>query len=1042
MSEDGERTCPLCAEEMDLTDQQLKPCKCGYEICVWCWHHIIEMAEKDDIEARCPACRTAYDKDRVIKMASTSSERIMAEVSSEKKQRSQRAKPKISPYAMKHLSGVRVMQKNLVYITGLPANLCNESILERKEYFGQHGKVIKISISHPAGTSSQKISSNNTFGVYITYTKEEEAVRCIQATHNYVLEGKSLRACFGTTKYCRAWLRNMICSNPDCLYLHDIGSQEDSFTKDEIISAYTRSTIQQTSVNNSQRRSGNLLPSMVDDFGCSGIGSNKHPVKNSCNNASSQVRGSLPNSSLGKSNALPVATSWGLRGLASSVQCTQTLSKHKVLEISKSSSLPALPIACQKKPSAKPDEAVIIPKVSESNVGGAISGSSELLQLGYCVDSQLSLPLEIAHYSDCSLMSSWDDDINVTSKPEEEVEDLDDSSSGSDSLRPSTGSQLHTLAHSPTQVVPNTTEIPQVSSTGLSVPLDKTLEDKGMDFSDDTMSRNNTMPSHVRHHSNFDPVAIKHDSAIINGGIQRLALRFSSVNVDSSKLKHLKDFGKHQTLLSNISSVVLPSSQDFDSAPVSLSMDEPTDSEPQKKQLVSLMNDMEDLLKVHNIQPFSYLNHQDNIEDSSISTSSCNGLGNKQPIVADRSLDLDRRLEMANGSFGGKDFVVHNGHRGDDVNINTSKRNTSGSPGYNFREENMKLGQIDLTSANSDVYVDETRESIIISDILSLDFDPWDNSISSSNILAKLLGETQKQDAFNISSSLKSSSNNQSRFSFARKENQSSLLESPVRETTGTQRLCSSLNSYKDSFPIGFQFNGSQGPCISKNGENSSDRCNSSGVVRANMAVPPGFVVTTRAPPPGFSSQNRFNQAYEMASSGENHYQSHSVGHSGDLEFLDPAILAIGKSQISVESNNSILRSNSSFPSQFINSVGDQRLHLMSQQVISSHQNMSMPNHLGETYSLNDAFNASQLLVQRHTALSPLPQLPFGQPRNTVYSNNHWDAWNSMLIGTNLNMGEVVRNDRIGLSAHYRSTDENKIHIPSAGDLYNRAFGL
>ncbi|URE24651.1 RNA recognition [Musa troglodytarum] len=33
MSDDGERTCPLCAEEMDLTDQQLKPCKCGYETC-------------------------------------------------------------------------------------------------------------------------------------------------------------------------------------------------------------------------------------------------------------------------------------------------------------------------------------------------------------------------------------------------------------------------------------------------------------------------------------------------------------------------------------------------------------------------------------------------------------------------------------------------------------------------------------------------------------------------------------------------------------------------------------------------------------------------------------------------------------------------------------------------------------------------------------------------------------------------------------------------------------------------------------------------
>ena len=32
MSDEGEKTCPLCAEEMDLTDQKLKPCKCGYEV--------------------------------------------------------------------------------------------------------------------------------------------------------------------------------------------------------------------------------------------------------------------------------------------------------------------------------------------------------------------------------------------------------------------------------------------------------------------------------------------------------------------------------------------------------------------------------------------------------------------------------------------------------------------------------------------------------------------------------------------------------------------------------------------------------------------------------------------------------------------------------------------------------------------------------------------------------------------------------------------------------------------------------------------------
>jgi CCR4-NOT transcription complex subunit 4 len=118
MSDDGDHTCPLCAEEMDITDQQLKPCKCGYDvcisiillsdqstvclgcclcsshnnyelkhltaiysiflvyvptlqICVWCWHHIIDMAEKEETEGRCPACRTPYDKDRIVKMAAT-----------------------------------------------------------------------------------------------------------------------------------------------------------------------------------------------------------------------------------------------------------------------------------------------------------------------------------------------------------------------------------------------------------------------------------------------------------------------------------------------------------------------------------------------------------------------------------------------------------------------------------------------------------------------------------------------------------------------------------------------------------------------------------------------------------------------------------------------------------------------------------------------------------------------------------------------------------------------------------------------------------
>ncbi|KAI9091657.1 hypothetical protein K1719_028100 [Acacia pycnantha] len=50
---------------------------------------------------------------------------------------------------------------------------------------------------------------------------------------------RPLRACFRTTKYCHGWLLHAHCATLDCLYLHEVGSEEYSFTKYEVISAYT-----------------------------------------------------------------------------------------------------------------------------------------------------------------------------------------------------------------------------------------------------------------------------------------------------------------------------------------------------------------------------------------------------------------------------------------------------------------------------------------------------------------------------------------------------------------------------------------------------------------------------------------------------------------------------------------------------------------------------------------------------------------------------------------------------------------------------------
>ncbi|XP_024991457.1 uncharacterized protein LOC112525527 isoform X1 [Cynara cardunculus var. scolymus] len=261
MNNEEEKRCPLCAEEMDWTDQQLNPCKCGYEVCVWCWHHIMDMAEKDATEGRCPACRTPYDKDRIVGLEANF-QRVAANCAS-RKQKLPKAKPKPNE-GRKDLSNVRVIQRRMAYIIGLPLDLADEELLQRKDYFGQYGKVTKVSLSRTAGGAVQQFI-NDTCSVYITYSKEEEAVRCIQSVHGYVLDGRLLRASFGTAKYCHAWLRNMPCNNPACLYLHTVGAEEDSFGKDEVAAVHTRNRVQEIvgATQYLHRRSGSMLPPPV-----------------------------------------------------------------------------------------------------------------------------------------------------------------------------------------------------------------------------------------------------------------------------------------------------------------------------------------------------------------------------------------------------------------------------------------------------------------------------------------------------------------------------------------------------------------------------------------------------------------------------------------------------------------------------------------------------------------------------------------------------------------------------------------------------------
>lgn len=78
----------------------------------------------------------------------------------------------------KHLAGLRVVQKNLVYVTGLSPSVQEDDLLETlrgPNYFGQYGKIVKIVVSKAKEPHTQSV------GVYVTYARKQDAAQCIQA---------------------------------------------------------------------------------------------------------------------------------------------------------------------------------------------------------------------------------------------------------------------------------------------------------------------------------------------------------------------------------------------------------------------------------------------------------------------------------------------------------------------------------------------------------------------------------------------------------------------------------------------------------------------------------------------------------------------------------------------------------------------------------------------------------------------------------------------------------------------------------------------
>ena len=118
----------------------------------------------------------------------------------------------------------RIIKKNLIHAHSFPKSLSKLEILKSYEYFGQYGTILNSILIKKVNSNTNK----STFSVYIAFSDEKEAAIAILCVDSLIIEGKIVRAFYGTTKYCKYFLNNVACPNEHkCIFLHKLVTDED-----------------------------------------------------------------------------------------------------------------------------------------------------------------------------------------------------------------------------------------------------------------------------------------------------------------------------------------------------------------------------------------------------------------------------------------------------------------------------------------------------------------------------------------------------------------------------------------------------------------------------------------------------------------------------------------------------------------------------------------------------------------------------------------------------------------------------------------------
>lgn len=263
--------------------------------------------------------------------------------------------------ARKNLVGIRVVQKNLVYVTGLTPTVREDELLKtlrQPQFFGQYGNIQKISISNRKNSDGQ----NQSLGIYVTYETPEEARRCIEAVNGSQNGDRVLKAQLGTTKYCSAWLRHEQCTNRNCMFLHELGDEEDSYTRQDLSSLNSMQT---------QRTPGSGGPSTRS------VSRQQAPAQSYSASQPMARSSSKEGSENGEGPALPASANWARppqqrsrRGSFATSGAASSPAASMSLPVTTEATEDAVEALPQEQPTAQPDaqstEAAITTPATES----------------------------------------------------------------------------------------------------------------------------------------------------------------------------------------------------------------------------------------------------------------------------------------------------------------------------------------------------------------------------------------------------------------------------------------------------------------------------------------------------------------------------------------------------------------------------------------------------------------------------------------------------------------------------------------------------